>query len=70
LSAVTAGSRTWECGAPVRWRAFRAILGEAGAVPAACVALAGSLWGIHATEADAAAGYPRTWAWLAEVGRG
>jgi hypothetical protein len=49
--------------------AVRAVLGEAHAVAEACAALASSLWGIAGAEVDDAGGYPRTYAWLAEVGR-
>lgn len=35
-----------------------------------CTAVASAVWGVAAAEADAAAGYPRTWAWLADVARG
>lgn len=31
--------------------------------------LAVALWGIDAAAVDEANGYPRTWAWLGEVGR-
>lgn len=35
-----------------------------------CAAVAPAVWGFVAAEADAAAGYPRTWAWLVDVARG
>nr|WP_046284123.1 hypothetical protein [Mycobacterium sp. UM_NZ2] len=48
----------------------KALLGDQDLMPEACERLAPSLWGSHAAQADAAAGYPRTWGWLMEVARG
>jgi hypothetical protein len=50
--------------------AVRVALGDHASTPEACSALAGSLFGIQGAEADAADGYPRTFAWLMDVGRG
>lgn len=45
----------------------RAVLGEPGAVDAACPVWAPTLWGVAGAEADARTGYPRTRWWLSAV---
>ena len=46
-----------------------ALLDPAGPSTDACAAIATALWGLSGAEADAGAGYPRTWAFLRDLAR-
>lgn len=48
----------------------KALLGDEDSMLEACERLAPTLWGSQAAQADAGAGYSRTWGWLADVARG
>ena len=58
---------TWSSGQVL---VVKALLGDEEAMPDACAAIASAVWGSHAAGVDAAAGYPRTSGWLADVARG